>query len=388
MRDNAAPVTPINPANEQCIGLLKKWLRRAEAGRMNFIVCIGCENEAHNFSEHAGSTRMMFSANWALDTAKLKMQEIMNGRHLAPVEIDHQEMPANVVRYDMSKGPACFDFVAWLIIAEMNRIKKGAPPPLRVCFTMGVDSDYERALHSKLRAKFYEGVIRPSLALIGAVEDETAIDAPMFEYYTFKAIGDRATNGEEVPLLHASADAMNDAREIFKSGPPPVTITLREAEFYDYRNSDITEWIKLADYLTEQGERVIFIRDTAKAAEEITGYVTCPPASTDIDIRMAVYESAKANLFVSNGPWYLGVFGSKPWGMWVECDHMAPHHAETPQFYRNWHGIDPAKDEQLPWSKPTQRIFYKRDKFENLVEGWETLNRLIKAEARSEGLEN
>jgi hypothetical protein len=238
---------------------------------------------------------------------------------------------------------------------------------------MGVDSDYERALHTKLRADFYENVIRPSLAFIGAIEDETAKDAPMFEYYTIKPIGDYARAGEHVPLLKPSADAILSVQEVLRDGPAPITITLREAKQFEYRNSNITEWLKFAEYLGSQGERVIFIRDTANAAEEITGHLTCPAASIDLDVRLALYEAAKCNFFVSNGPWYLGVFGSKPWLMFVETNQLAPHHAETPQFYRQWHGIDPAKDEQFPWSTPAQRIIYKRDNFENIREAWEAL---------------
>ena len=156
----------------------------------------------------------------------------------------------------------------------------------------------------------------------------------------------------------------------------PVTITLREAAYSSHRNSNIDEWLKFAEYLIAQGERVLFVRDTKCAADPIEGYETCPAASIDIDVRLALYESAKANLFVSNGPWSLGLFGSRPWLMFNQIDAMDPYPPNTNQWWVNFHGI--GVGEQFPWSRPDQRIVWLKDTFVDMCTAWENLEPLLK----------
>src|SRR6185369_14877560 len=123
--------------------------------------------------------------------------------------------------------------------------------------------------------------------------------------------------------------------------------------------------LKFAQYLEEKGERVIFVRDTDHAAEKLPGYQIYPAAAKNVQTRLALYERAKANLFVSNGPMVLSLFGSRPWLLFVETDPMSVFFPETPQWWYQWQGIH---NEQFPWSKPDQRIVWKRDNFENIVE--------------------
>ena len=131
------------------------------------------------------------------------------------------------------------------------------------------------------------------------------------------------------------------------------------------------EWLKFAEYLTAQGERVIFVRDTRYAMDKITGYETCPAASIDIDVRLALYENAQCNLFVSNGPWSLALFGTRPWLFFNQIDAMDPYPPNTNQWWVQYHGI--GEGEQFPWSRPDQRIIWKRDTFANLCTAWEEL---------------
>lgn len=364
--------------NAEVVAMLKRWLERAEQGRIAFGVVVACENPIHAISEHAGAMGLTFAANWGLDTAKLILAEKMHSRHLVP-EIAPTDANADRVAYNISKGPACFDFIAWLIIAEMNRRRAGAPFPLKVGFTM-LDSDDEREKHIKLRHNFYENVIRPSLSFVGAVEDNASCSAPALERYTIGPVVQFANAGEEVPLLKPSEGAIKAVHEYLMeatAGQAPVTITLREADYWHYRNSNVPEWLKVAEYLEKQGERVIFVRDTAKWDEPIEGFDTCPAASMDIHVRLALYESAKCNLSVSNGPWMLQLHGVRPWLMFVELNAMSAFFPETPQFYRQWHQIDPATEDRFPWSLPTQRIIWKRDNADHIIEAWEKLKPLL-----------
>ncbi len=371
---------PIKPSavkatgNPEVVAMLERWVERAKQGRIGFAVVVMCESPIHAVSDHAGSLELTFAANWGMDTAKLIIFEKMHSRHMVP---EASSMGgSDRVCWDATKGPCCFDFIAWLVIAEMNRRRSGAPAPLKIAFRMN-DSDEERKLHAEKRQGFYDGVIFPSLAMLGAVQDKDSATAPTHDRYTLSPIVEFAKAGEEVPLLKPSEDGMKAIAEYLQQttgGQAPVTITLREADNWQYRNSDLTEWLKVAEYLENQGERVIFVRDTAKAAEPITGFQTCPAASIILDMRLALYESAKCNLFVSNGPWYLGLFGSKPWLMFIEVDSMRPCFPETPQFWIQWHGVNPGAGEQFPWSKPDQRVIGKRDSADNIIKAWKDLN--------------
>lgn len=374
------PVKPskvVAVGNPEVVAMLKRWVERAEQGQVAFGVVVMCESPVHSVSDHAGALGLTFAANWGLDSAKLILAEKMHSRHMMPEAAPTEN--GDRVCYDVSKGPACFDFIAWLIIAEMNRRRTGAPFPLKVGFKM-LDTPDEHAKHAKLRQGFYDNVILPSLAFVGAVEDDESCTAPTMERYTIGPVVQFAKAGEEVPRLKPSVDAVKAVNEYLMeatAGQPPVTITLREAPYWDFRNSNLEEWLKVAEYLEAQGERVIFVRDTAKAMEPIEDFDTCPAASLDLDTRLALYESAKCNLFVSNGCWMLGLHGSKPWLMMVEPNGMSPFFPETPQFWVQWHGISPGLNEQFPWSLPTQRVIWKRDNADNIIEAWEKLKPLL-----------
>lgn len=379
------PKKPVNVAangNAEVVAMFKQWLERAEQGRIAFAAVVACEHPIHVVTDHRGSLQLAFAANYGLDTLKLLLQEKTASRHMMPEPADYQGN-ADRVCFDVSQGPACFDFIAWLIIAEMNRIRAGAPAPLKVAFKM-IDSPEEREKHNKLRAKFYEGVILPSLALIGAVEDNNSADAPTLDRYTIGPVVEFAKAGEKVPFLKPSDDGVDAVKEYLEAttgGKAPITITLREAPYWEYRNSNLPEWLKVAKYLEGQGEKVIFVRDTAKALEPIEGFETCPAASIDLDTRMALYESAKCNLGVSNGPWMLMLHGTRPWLMFVEPDPMSPFFPETPQFWTQWHGINPGLNEQFPWCRADQKIIWKRDNADTIISAWNDLQSLQQAAA-------
>ena len=148
----------------------------------------------------------------------------------------------------------------------------------------------------------------------------------------------------------------------------PVTITLREAEHYTFRNSNIKAWLKFAGDLKDKGEDVIFIRDTAKGNETITGFETHPPASFNISARAAIYERAKCNLFVSNGPCSLAWFLPSPYLTFIRF-HDPNYEVHSTDFWREQCGLEPGA--QWPWAKPGQRLVYEADDYENLCAAWE-----------------
>ncbi len=247
--------------------------------------------------------------------------------------------------------------------AEMARVREGAPAPLKVGFLDGREEDDTPENFSKRRAMF-KNVLLPLVGMFGAVHEDSAIYGRRYNTYSLRPIVESYLKGEKVPKLKSKLEAQFH-------GNPPVTITLREADRWPHRNSNLEAWMKFARYLEGKGERVIFVRDTAKADEPLDGFTTYKPAAIDLNARLALYQSAKANLFVSNGPWTLALFGNVPWLMFVEISLAQPFHANFPNWWRQHHGI--AEGQQFPWCTPQQRIMWKTDSYENMVKAWEEL---------------
>ena len=153
---------------------------------------------------------------------------------------------------------------------------------------------------------------------------------------------------------------------------PPVTITLREALHDSPRNSRIEEWLRFASYLQDVcGERVVILRDTSKADEPLAAFETCPSASRNLHVRLALYAQSKCNFFVSNGPVTLAMFSEVPYIFMNEILDYSDSGNKT-ESWALYHGTNPG--DQVPWVKPNQRIVWKAETYENMIAAWDEFN--------------
>lgn len=127
-------------------------------------------------------------------------------------------------------------------------------------------------------------------------------------------------------------------------------------------------WLAFAERRRVEGENVIFVRDTAKADEELPPFLTCPQAAKDVGIRAALYHRAKVNLFVANGPIALAYFGARPFLIFKE---IVEGSFSTAHAWRNQIGLEVG--EQYPWTGPYQRLTWSDDTFENIEAAWHRL---------------
>ena len=112
---------------------------------------------------------------------------------------------------------------------------------------------------------------------------------------------------------------------------------------------------------------MVFVRDTAKANEPLDGVSTCPDASIHLDVRCALYERAKTNLLVSNGPASLLLFMDAPWLMLTQHDPTSEYSPETPDWWV-LNGIpEPGK---YPWLGPAQREVFSLDDYDSIMTAW------------------
>ncbi len=270
------------------------------------------------------------------------------------------------VCYNVTSSPLSYDFLTWLITMEQRRIKMNSPGPLKVGFWYGRDGK-TGITGMPDREGMLNNVCRPAMRLLGAVEDPKAVSGYPNEFFSYRYLVDGFKEGHPVPKFRT------DATSPIKK-PGYVTITLRETTYWPHRNSRIPEWVQFARWLKDKGERVVFVRDTRLADDPVEGFEICPDASRDLTKRAALYRDAKCNLFVANGPISLAYFGDAPWLKFFEIDDQGAYNAAKSEYWRVCVGLDPAKQEQFPWSTDKQRIVWKPDYFTNMVEAWEALD--------------
>lgn len=129
------------------------------------------------------------------------------------------------------------------------------------------------------------------------------------EYY-------RAINSCKVKCddLRSSVFAKNLISDLIPSEKPLVTITFRLYDFDKERNSRLQEWRRFVEAIEDDYD-VVLIPDTDNPSlnsylleSEGSGndvFERCrffPLAAFNFDIRLALYEKAKLNMFVNNGP--------------------------------------------------------------------------------------
>lgn len=363
------PVSNKAIGNAHVIKALETMLRAAKKGRAGYFAgAMITEGKAPDLAV-AGNLLLERDAGEALLKVLDKIDESFSAITMPPRD---ESLDASFVCYNVPGLPLSYDFVQWLVAAEMTRIREKAPAPLKVAFWWGPEG--KRHQLNPARAQMFAGVVKPALDLIGAVEDSRAMLGRTTSYCVVRDITEGYKSGQIVPFLNAPSEARISMGLWLRSvghWRAPVTITLRECEGWPERNSNIAAWLAFADHLRARAETVIFVRDTAKSHEPMANHLTCPQAAIDLHARMALYQAARMNFFVSNGPVTLPVFSKAPWTMFWEMKpegHVYP--PATPSFVHEHYGIDPHMNEQFPWSGPDQRIVWSNDDYPNLVRAW------------------
>jgi hypothetical protein len=354
----------------QVVQFFEDFLKQLKANpKIGYGVMIGVEEFTNDsMGGFVGDRLLDLKAEKAVRCVADHISEMRVNRTMPPRP---PNAPANLVIYNVPAGSICFDFLNWIIDAEMIRRMEGAPPPLKVHFWFGRNG--KDGLYTERCKQMFEHVVKPALELVGAIEHS---DAEKGRYYITRHIREIVTQsreGVEIPKFKAPERSLK-AMKKWLGGATPITITLREAADWEHRNSSLDAWIRFAKDLEAQGETVIFVRDTCKATEMLDGFRTCPDASLNLQSRCALYELAKANLFVANGPCELAKFGTKPYLVFTQIEpEGSAYQANTASFWKREALMDIPQD-QYPWAAPNQRVVYQKDTYENICAAWEEIN--------------
>ena len=358
--------------NTEVILLLETFLKEVRANpKIGYGTLILLEKGGEPHGGYAGDVQLEARAERAAMSCAEGIRDRVFNRVLPQRD---PTVPADYVCYNVPSGSLSYDFLVWLIDAEMTRVREGAPPPLKVHFWYGRDG--KAGIYMPAQQQMMDHVVKPSLALLGAVEDPDAVHGRYKNFHQLRDVANGVGAGEPIPRFRAPTPArvaMLKWLDIADEDPRiPVTITLREAAHWTHRNSNYEAWLRFGQYLRDRGERVIFVRDTAKANEPFHDFEICPQASISLHMRMALVEQSRCNLYVSNGPCTLAYFSDRPSLTFVVAEEEgAIYEANTPGFWRARNGLDVG--EQYPWSLPDQRLIWQIDTYENIVAAWESM---------------
>lgn len=365
------------PYNDVCVETMEKLLTQAKQGRINFFAFSVCEGPMHGYDGFVGEVGAFYTGHYGLHRCAKRLMAQLDSMQAEERTI---EGPVDMYTYDVGKEPISHDFIPWLVTVKMLQAKaqllaQAPPTKTKICFLKAKTEIY---VDTAYRAGFFESVMVPALDLFDVERAPEAKNGRHVDNYTYREIVELAKAGCPVPRITVPP-TLKEEMQARLQWREPVTITLREHKHWEHRNSSMTDWLRFGEYLKDRGEYVIFVRDYAHADEPIVGFETMPEASKNFLGRGALYESAKCNLFVSNGPATLGVFGTRPWLQFVDVTTDEKYLQNRPDWWWLHHGL--SKGEQLPWSAPNQRIIWEPDTYEGMVRAWEDLFPVAKLEA-------
>lgn len=260
-----------------------------------------------------------------------------------------------VCYYDLRCSPPTYDFVSFLLASEMARIdgKRDliklfvVPGPIG-----GFRSDGLPPFTILEREKMRDNIVMPMTNLLSSccssklMPDRTKPLINSFGYeqskYGLKFLFASALRGIYPLKYH---------KEVKKEDY--ITITLRESSYWPTRNSNIDQWMIVAEKL---GKRTIFVRDTAKAFESLPGFETSPKASVDVLERAKLYSGASLNLFTNNGPAWMCLFMGLPCAIFKLTSPNAPC---TNDSYLSHHGF--RRGATWPNLRPNQHVSWNSD---------------------------
>ena len=241
--------------------------------------------------------------------------------------------------YDFSVCPAYYDFLTFLQIAELHRLRHGFSK-IRVLFVKGPNSGFRQ---DKLRTPesnqlMFRNVLLPSCHLLESLAEILWVSSRADCVYFLKdsqsifprgyclhtpvsdylegALQCAFLRGESISYFRAPAEKRSAARSFLSTvsgGKKVVTLTLREAahDSTDRRNLDEVTWTQFLQSSEASGYQPVIIRDTCKMFSPdsvFPMFPQAPLASADVLFRTALYEAAHLNIFPNNGPYTCALY--------------------------------------------------------------------------------
>lgn len=274
--------------------------------------------------------------------------------------------------YDFSVAPASYDFVTFLTMAEMARVR-GKYDHMRVVFvpadTKSKFREDMKPIDTPQKAWRHTNMLVPMCSLVGAsvvMLPERAAAFPVEHTYPVGYTIDQPVGAYWMPNLKRAAALQPlpqyqvdpEATKYVKhwvGDRPYLTITHRNT-YGEARNSNRVEWSKFIHWAERKDWKVIQVPDIDDAGHwysQTTGGI----AAVNPVIRFALYANAAMNLGVNAGPMMLCWQGGLPH---LTFKMVADYYSTTPQFFEK---VGMPVGSQLPWFNEKQRFVWSDDTF-------------------------
>lgn len=225
--------------------------------------------------------------------------------------------------YDLALSPAKYDFIGFVMDAERHRRLTGEDG-IRFVFVPGDNGGFRvdklPPQDLSLRRKMFNNILLPMCCMLGVPTEivlcSERVDARKYQtgevFPTEYLVEQPAAHYGMHVIVRGFKRGMFPlkASEPIDDMPEVVTITLRESHYWPTRNGNREVWLAAAQKIKDAGLQVVFIPDVD--SPEIEGWYSDHESSLNLHRRAAIYESAKHNFFVSNGPAWMAAAMAKP----------------------------------------------------------------------------
>ena len=295
--------------------------------------------------------------------------------------------------YDLAVAPVTFDFLWFLVGAELERQRRGLMSVHVVIVPGPRDglrreaAEYEAQVDAAARRARINAVLVPACAFLPSLSGLTVAGSrPQAEQIASLAAGGVFPTRYEpaLPTYPGPREPLRAAREegagigVLRAGDSDlqavdhwlearrcrgslVTITLRSYEYTPVRNSNIAAWTAFARRLDPARFSVVFVPDTMQALgplpAELRGLAVFGEAALVLGLRMALYQRAYLNLGVNNGP--MGLCWLNDQTRYITFKILSETVANATPDYMEFLGF--AIGQSLPFATPFQQWVWADD---------------------------
>jgi uncharacterized Rossmann fold enzyme len=265
--------------------------------------------------------------------------------------------------YDLAVSPPTYDFVSFLLCAESARTDS---EKLEILVVRGPKDGFrDDNLPPSIgeRQKMLENVVLPMCDLLPGCTVRVVNRDEVPDVVDFP-IGYTRDKPKSHYGLHRTVEVLKEGFAPFRIDAEPVpglvTVTLREATYWPSRNSRLPQWLGFANWAKSNGKRVVFIRDTARAGDDLDGFECDHLAAVDLKARARLYASAELNIGIANGPMGLAM------GFPVKTIMMRLYSPDAPCVSENYYEACGLK-RGYQFGRTDIRLSYEDDRAENII---------------------
>jgi hypothetical protein len=298
--------------------------------------------------------------------------------------------------YDLGVAPVSFDFLWFLVGAELERQRRELGQ-IHVVIVPGLygglrreSRDLENSITPEERRARVNTMLVPACSLLPSLGGITVAASraqaegimelagskifparyePAFPCYPGPQEPLRVAReqGARIGVLRATSvdlAAVDNRLTAHRRGCRVVTITLRGYDYVPTRNSNIPAWTEFARRLDPERFSVVFVPDTAqcfsRAPAELQNFLVFREAAVALGLRMALYERAYLNLGVNNGP--MGLCWLNDQTRYITFKMLSDVAPQTTPEYMQFLGFEIGKS--LPFATPWQQWVWAEDELE------------------------